>query len=81
MKKKHLRKYVQHADDCMEEIEKKMCHMESLLFFVSLGMEYFSQNGDCYEGKTIQAIKEYLTTLRNGEVSELKKQLEHLKTV
>ena len=49
MKKKEIRKYLRRADDYMEEIEKKMGYIDSTLFFLSLGLEYFCQQEDCQQ--------------------------------
>ena len=60
MKKKEIRKYLRRADDYMEKIEKKMRCIDSTLFFISLGMEYFYQQEDCQQSNMVQLVKDYL---------------------
>ena len=60
MKKKEIRKYLRRADDYMEKIEKKMRYIDSTLFFLSLGLEYFCQQEDCQQSNMVQLIKDYL---------------------
>ncbi len=79
MKKKHVGKYVQQAEDKLEVIQRKMRNMEGALFFISLGLESFYQSEDCYEADTIQAIRNYLKSLTAGEIKEMEKVLKHLK--
>ena len=79
MKKKQIRKYVRDADDYMESIEKKLACMGEVLFFASMGMEYFQQKEDSPEARVLQLVREYLSALRNDEVSGLRKALEELK--
>ena len=81
MKKKHIRKYLARADDCMEQIERKLEGINSMLFFLSMGMEYFYQKEDCPEAKTVQFIKDYLKTIRTGEITDLHEVLDRLKEV
>lgn len=81
MKKKQIRKYLRHAEDCMEEMERKMKCLESTLFFISLGMECFHQTDDCFEANTIKFIKDYLKAVRNVEVAGLHEVLTELKSV
>ena len=81
MKKKQIRKYLRHAEDCMEEMERKMKCLESTLFFISLGLECLHQTGDCFEANTIKFIKDYLKAVRNVEVAGLHKVLTELKSV
>ena len=47
MKKKEIRKRLRH----MEELERKVRCLDSTLFFISIGMEYFHQTEDCFEVK------------------------------
>jgi len=79
MKKRHVRKYVQQAEDRLEVIQRKMRNMEGALFFITLGMESFYQSEDCCEAGTVQAIRNYLKSLTSGEMKELEKALKHLK--
>lgn len=81
MKKKHIRKYLRRADDCMEQIERKMKCIDSVLLFFSMGMEYFYQKEDCPEVKTVQFIKDYLKTIRTDEITDLHEVLARLKEV
>ena len=81
MKKKQIRKYLRHAEDYMEEIEVKMRCLDSTLFFVSLGMEYFHQTENCFEGNTVQFINDYLKAVRNVEIAGLHEALAKLKNV
>jgi len=79
MKEKYIRKNVQQAEDKLEAIQRKMRHLEGALFFIALGLESFYQCEDCYEVDTIQAVRDYIKTLTEGELTELEKRLEHLK--
>ena len=81
MKKKEIRKYLRRADDYMEKIEKKMRYIDSTLFFISLGLEYFCQQEDCQQVNMVQLIKDYLKTINNFEVSGLHEVLKELKDV
>ena len=81
MKKEKIRRYLRRADDYMEEIEKKMRYIDSTLFFLSLGLEYFYQQEDCQQVNMVQLIKDYLKTVKNVEVAGLHEVLEELKEV
>lgn len=81
MKKKHIRKYLRRADDCMEEIERKIRCMDAVLFFLSMGMECFYQTEDSQEVKTVQFIRDYLKTIKTGEIADLHGALERLKKI
>ena len=81
MKKKNIRKYLRRADDYMEQIERKMKCIDSTLFFISLGMEYFHQTEDCFEVNAIQFINDYLKAVRNIEITGLHEVLEKLKSI
>ena len=81
MKKEKIRRYLRRADDYMEEIEKKMRYIDSTLFFLSLGLEYFYQQEDCQQSNMVQLIKDYLKTIKNVEVAGLHQVLEELKEV
>lgn len=81
MKKEKVRKYLRRADDYMEEIEKKMRYIDSMLFFLSLGLEYFYQQEDCQQANMVQSIKDYLKTVKNVEVAGLREVLKELKDV
>lgn len=81
MKKKHIRKYLVRADDCMEEIERKLKGIDSVMFFLSMGMEYFHQKEDCPEARTVQFIRDYLKTMRTDEIAGLREALDQLKEV
>ena len=81
MKKKHIRKYLVRADDCMEQIERKLRGIDSMLFFLSMGMEYFYQKEDSPESKTVVFIKDYLKTIRTDEIASLHDALTQLKKV
>lgn len=81
MKKEKIRRYLRRADDYMEEIEKKMRYIDSTLFFLSLGLEYFCQQEDCQQVNMVQLIKGYLKTIENVEVAGLHQVLKELKDV
>lgn len=81
MRKKQIRKYLQRADDYMEKLEKKMRSMDAALFFISLGLEYFHQEGDCYEVGAVQFINDSLKSMRAVEVADLKEVLDELRKV
>lgn len=81
MKRKQIRKYFRRADDCMEQIERKLEGINSMLFFLSMGMEYFHQKEECPEAKTVQCVRDYLKTMRTGEIASLHEVLEQLKKV
>ena len=81
MKKEKIRRYLRRADDYMEEIEKKMRYIDSTLFFLSLGLEYFCQQEDCQQVNMVQLIKDYLKTIKNVEVAGLHQVLKELKDV
>lgn len=81
MKKKEIRKYLRRADDYMEKIEKKMRYIDSTLFFLSLGLEYFCQQEDCQQSNMVQLVKDYLKTIKNVEVAGLHQVLKELKDV
>ena len=77
MKKKEIRKRLRY----MEEMERKVRCLDSTLFFISIGMEYFHQTEDCFEVNTIQFINDYLKAVRNVEIAGLHKVLTELKSV
>ena len=77
MKKKEIRKRLRH----MEELERKVRCLDSTLFFISIGMEYFHQTEDRFEVNTIQFINDYLKTIRNVEIAGLHEVLTELKSV
>lgn len=81
MKKKEIRKYLRRADDYMEKIEKKMRYIDSTLFFLSLGLEYFCQQEDCQQSNMVQLVNDYLKTVKNVEVAGLHEVLKELKDV
>lgn len=81
MKKKSIRKYLRHADDYVEEMERKIKRIEKTLFFVSLGMEYFYGKEDCMEVNMIQLVQDYLKTMKKEEMAGLHEVLEKLKEV
>ncbi len=81
MKKRHLRGYVRDADDYREAIERKLACMDEVLFFASMGMEYLYQEEDCAGAKVLQLLKEYLRSIRTGEMAGLRDALEQLKKV
>ena len=81
MKKKEIRKRLRHMEDYMEEMERKVRCLDSILFFISTGMEYFYQTENCFEVNTIQFINDYLKTIRNVEIAGLDKVLTELKSV
>lgn len=81
MKKKQIRKRLRHMEDCMEEMERKVRCLDSILFFISTGMEYFYQTENCFEVNTIQFINDYLKTIRNVEIAGLHEVLTELKNV
>ena len=81
MKRKQIRKYLVRADDCMEQIERKLEGINSMLLFLSMGMEYFHQKEDCPEAKTVQCVRDYLKTMRTGEITDLHEVLDRLKEV
>lgn len=81
MKKKDIRKYLRCADDCMEQIERKMKCINSMLLFLSMGMEYFHQKEECPEAKTVQCVRDYLKTMRTDEIASLHEVLDQLKEV
>ena len=81
MKKKQIRKRLRHMEDYMEEMERKVRCLDSILFFISTGMEYFYQTENCFEVNTIQFINDYLKTIRNVEISGLHEVLTELKSV
>ncbi len=81
MKKKQIRKYIRHVEDCMEKIERKMKCIDSTLFFISLGMEHFYGQKDQYEIGMVDNIRDCITMLRTGDIVELNKTLDKLKEV
>ena len=81
MKKKEIRKRLRHMEDYMEEMERKVRCLDSTLFFISIGMEYFYQTENCFEVNTIQFINDYLKTIRNVEIAGLHEVLTKLKSV
>ena len=81
MKKKESRKRLRHMEDYMEEMERKVRCLDSILFFISTGMEYFYQTENCFEVNTIQFINDYLKTIRNVEIAGLHEVLTELKSV
>lgn len=81
MKKKQIRKRLRHMEDYMEEMERKVRCLDSILFFISTGMEYFYQTENCFEVNTIQFINDYLKTIRNVEIAGLHEVLTELKSV
>lgn len=81
MKRKEIRKRLRHMEDYMEEMERKVRCLDSILFFISTGMEYFHQTENCFEVNTIQFINDYLKTIRNVEIAGLHKVLTELKSV
>lgn len=81
MKRKEIRKRLRHMEDYMEEMERKVRCLDSILFFISTGMEYFYQTENCFEVNTIQFINDYLKTIRNVEIAGLHEVLTELKSV
>ena len=81
MKKKQIRKRLRHMEDYMEEMERKVRCLDSILFFISTGMEYFYQTENCFEVNTIQFINDYLKNIRNIEIAGLHEVLTELKSV
>ena len=81
MKRKEIRKRLRHMEDYMEEMERKVRCLDSILFFISTGMEYFYQTENCFEVNTIQFINDYLKTIRNVEIASLHEVLTELKSV
>ena len=81
MKRKEIRKRLRHMEDYMEEMERKVRCLDSILFFISTGMEYFYQTENCFELNTIQFINDYLKTIRNVEIAGLHEVLTELKSV
>ena len=81
MKKEKVRRYLRRADDCMEEIERKMRCMDSVLFFILLGMENFYRQEDCYEVGMLEAVRDYMEVLRRSDIARLHKTLDKLREV
>lgn len=81
MKKKQIRKRLRHVEDCMEEMERKMRCLDSTLFFVSLGMEYFYGQKDHYEIGIVGTVRECIAKLRTDDIAELHKTLDELREV
>lgn len=81
MKKKNIKKHLQRADGYMEEMERKIKCMESALFFLSLGLEYFHQQENCHDANTVQFISSYLKAVKDNEVAGLHDVLEKLKGI
>ena len=79
--KKKLRRDVRRAEDKVEEIRRKMKHINDAMLFIVMGMEASYQSEDSCEVNTIHTIREYLRTLRTEELAELERLLEHLKKI
>ncbi len=71
MKRKKWRRYVRRTEDKLEEMERKIRHLEDAVFYIVLGMEVLSQQENCCEANTIQAVGGCLKTVRTMDIVEL----------
>ena len=81
MKRKKMRKYVRRAEDKLEEMERKIRCLEDAVFYIVLGMEALSQQENCCEANTMQAVGGCLKTVRTTDIMGLYKALEELKEI
>lgn len=71
MKRKKWRRYVRRTEDKLEEMERKIRHLEDAVFYIVPGMEVLSQQENCCEANTIQAVGGCLKTVRTMDIVEL----------
>ena len=81
MKKENIRKYLRRADDCMEKVERKMRCIDATLFFLLMGMESFYRQEDCYEVAMLEAVRDHMKMLEEGDIAELHNILNKLREV
>jgi hypothetical protein len=83
----HLkRKGVVHMDgvymelmDLVATVEKKILGIESLLSFMTMGMEVLHTNEENYEIRAVQTIHDMLRDLRKSDILKLTEKIDNMK--
>ena len=64
--------------DMVEELEKKLLGIESILSFVAMGMSTIITKEDSYEVSAIQAIHDWLMEIRKTDIANLYEKIDNM---
>ena len=65
--------------DLVATVEKKILGIESLLSFMTMGMEVLHTNEENYEIQAVQAIHDMLRDLRKSDIVKLTEKIDSMK--
>ena len=65
--------------DLVATVEKKILGIESLLSFMTMGMEVLHTNEENYEIRAVQTIHDMLRDLRKSDILKLTEKIDSMK--
>lgn len=65
--------------DLVATVEKKILGIESLLSFMTMGMEVLHTNEENYEIRAVQTIHDMLRDLRKSDILKLTEKIDNMK--
>lgn len=65
--------------DLVATVEKKILGIESLLSFMTMGMEVLHTNEENYEIRAVQTIHDMLRDLRKSDIVKLTEKIDNMK--
>ena len=64
--------------DMVEELEKKLLGIESILSFFAMGMDVLIKREEAYEVSAIQAIHDWLMEIRKTDIANLYEKIDSM---
>lgn len=64
--------------DMVEELEKKLLGLESILSFFAMGMDTLIKRDESYEVSAIQAIHDWLMEIRKTDIANLYEKIDSM---